>query len=163
QMLAAQEAGNEKLANFYVQRFAPDVRKAYDAWMAQKPYENPNAEPHPFVPNLYEMRGTRESVKATTDAAGKLADARAAGNVCGDRKLCHCAVAGDGHRPAAAAGRTVRAWPAVARVSGRRPVPAQSGRPREGRFRLFRWAGSAADARYDNLSTSRTAAAGQRR
>ena len=31
QMLAAQEAGNEKLASFYVQRFAPDVRKAYDA------------------------------------------------------------------------------------------------------------------------------------
>jgi len=83
QMLAAQEAGNEKLANFYVQRFAPDVRKAYDAWMAQKPFENPNAEPHPFVPNLYEVRGTREAAKATTDAAGKLEDARAAGNLSG--------------------------------------------------------------------------------
>src|SRR5436190_20561300 len=83
QMLAAQEAGNEKLANFYVQRFAPDVRKAYDGWMAQKPFENPNSEPHPFVPNLYEVRGTREAAKATTDAAGKLEDARAAGNLSG--------------------------------------------------------------------------------
>ena len=65
QVLAAQQAGNEKLANFYVQRFAPDVRKAYDAWLAQKPFENPNADPHPFVPNLYEVRGTREAAEAT--------------------------------------------------------------------------------------------------
>ncbi len=44
EVLAAQEAGNEKLASFYVQRFPPDLRKAYDAWLAQKPFENPNAE-----------------------------------------------------------------------------------------------------------------------
>jgi hypothetical protein len=31
QILAAQDAGNEKLANFYMQRLTPDVRKAYDA------------------------------------------------------------------------------------------------------------------------------------
>ncbi len=29
QLLAAQQAGNEKLVNFYVERFPPDVRKAY--------------------------------------------------------------------------------------------------------------------------------------
>lgn len=57
QLLAAQQAGNEKLVNFYVERFPPDVRHAYDAWLAQKPLENPNADPHPFVPNLYEPRG----------------------------------------------------------------------------------------------------------
>jgi hypothetical protein len=33
QMLAAQAAGNEKLANFYVERFPP-IWKAYDAWLA---------------------------------------------------------------------------------------------------------------------------------
>jgi len=38
ELLAAQQAGNEKLANFYVERFPPDVRKAYDAWLAQKPF-----------------------------------------------------------------------------------------------------------------------------
>jgi hypothetical protein len=64
QLLAAQQAGNEKLSNFYVQRFPPDVRKAYDAWLAQKPFENPKADPHPFVPNLYEVRGTREAAEA---------------------------------------------------------------------------------------------------
>ena len=31
QALAAHEAGNDKLVNFYVQRFPPELRKAYDA------------------------------------------------------------------------------------------------------------------------------------
>jgi hypothetical protein len=83
QMLAAQEAGNEKLANLYVQRFPPDVRKAYDAWLAQKPLENPNADPHPFVPNLYEVRGTREAAEANAKAATSLQEARNAGNISG--------------------------------------------------------------------------------
>ena len=83
QMLAAQQAGNEKLANFYVERFPPDVRKAYDAWLAQKPFENPNADPHPFVPNLYELRGTREAAEATAKAATSLQESRNAGSVSG--------------------------------------------------------------------------------
>src|SRR5262249_48607882 len=76
-------AGNEKLVSFYVERFPPDVRKAYDAWMAEKPFENPNADPHPFVPNLYEMRGSREAADANTKAANNLQEARNAGNVSG--------------------------------------------------------------------------------
>jgi hypothetical protein len=83
QVLAAQQAGNEKLASFYAERFPPDVRKAYDSWLAQKPFENPKADPHPFVPNLYQMRGTEEAAKATADAAGKVEEARNAGNVSG--------------------------------------------------------------------------------
>src|SRR5882757_10604683 len=65
ELLAAQQSGNEKLRDFYAERFPPDLRKAYDAWMAQKPFENPKADPHPFVPNLYEMRGAREATEAT--------------------------------------------------------------------------------------------------
>src|SRR5206468_7553304 len=83
QMLAAQQAGNEKLANFYAQRFPPDVRKAYDAWLAQKPFENPNAEPHPFVPKLYEVPGTRAAAEANAKAANSLHEARNAGTVSG--------------------------------------------------------------------------------
>ena len=83
EVLAAKQAGNEQLANFYVQRFPPDVRKAYDAWLAQKPFENPSADPHPFVPNLYEMRGTREAAEATAKAAMSQQEARKAGNVSG--------------------------------------------------------------------------------
>jgi len=83
QLLAAQHAGNEKLANFYVERFPPDVRKAYDAWMAQKPFENPNADAHPFVPNLYEVRGTREAAEANAQAASSLKASRNASSVSG--------------------------------------------------------------------------------
>jgi len=56
QLLAAQHAGNEQLANFYAGRFPPDVRKAYDAWLAQRPFENGAAEAHPFAESL---RGPR--------------------------------------------------------------------------------------------------------
>src|SRR5436309_5890205 len=83
QLLAAQQAGNEKLANFYVERFPPNARKAYDTWLAQKPFENPNADPHPFVPRLYEVRGTREAAEASANAANSLQEARRAGNVSG--------------------------------------------------------------------------------
>jgi hypothetical protein len=83
ELLAAKQAGNEQLANFYVERFPRDVRKAYDAWLAQKPFENPNADPHPFVPSLYEPRGTREAADATAKAAMSQQEARKAGNISG--------------------------------------------------------------------------------
>jgi hypothetical protein len=83
EVLAAKQAGNEQLANFYVERFPPDVRRAYDTWLAQKPFENPNADPHPFVPRLYETRGTREAADATAKAASRQEEARNAGSVSG--------------------------------------------------------------------------------
>jgi hypothetical protein len=83
EVLAAKQAGNEQLANFYVERFPPDLRKAYDAWMAEKPFENPNADPHPFVPNLYEMRGSREAADASAKAANSQRKAGRAGSISG--------------------------------------------------------------------------------
>jgi hypothetical protein len=83
QMLAAQQAGNEKLANFYVERFPPDARKAYDTWLAERPFENPNADPHPFVPKLYEVPGTHEAAEANAKAASSQQEAGRAGNVSG--------------------------------------------------------------------------------
>jgi hypothetical protein len=83
QLLAAQQAGNQNLVNFYVERFPPDVRKAYDAWLAQKPLENPNADPHPFVPKLYETPGTREAADAISQSQEKIQQAREAGNLSG--------------------------------------------------------------------------------
>src|SRR6266480_3151937 len=83
EVLAAKQAGNEQLATFYVERFPPDVRKAYDAWLAQKPFENPNADPHPFVPKLYEVPGTREAAEANAKAANSLQQARNSGSVSG--------------------------------------------------------------------------------
>jgi hypothetical protein len=53
------------------------------AWMAQKPFENPNADPHPFVPKLYVTPGTREATEATAKAADSQREARKAGNISG--------------------------------------------------------------------------------
>jgi hypothetical protein len=83
QLLAAQNSGNEKLAMFYAERFAPDAKKAYEAWLAQKPFENPAADAHPFVPKLYEVRGTAEAAAARETGAKQVTEARAAGNLSG--------------------------------------------------------------------------------
>ena len=80
QLLAAQHAGNQQLASFYAERFPPDVKKAYDAWLAEKPFENPTADPHPFVPNLYEVRGAAEAAAARADSVRRLTETREAGN-----------------------------------------------------------------------------------
>jgi len=83
QVLAAQQAGNQNLVNFYVDRFPPDLRKAYDGWLAQKPLENANADPHPFVPKLYEPRGSREAADAIVKAATNQQQAGVAGSISG--------------------------------------------------------------------------------
>src|ERR1700750_105822 len=33
-LLAAYHAGNEKLVNYYAERFPPEAKKAYEAWLA---------------------------------------------------------------------------------------------------------------------------------
>ena len=83
QALAAHQAGNDKLVSFYVERFPPELRKAYDAWSAQKPFENPNADPHPFVPRLYQTPGTREAADANAKAANSQRQAGVAGSISG--------------------------------------------------------------------------------
>src|SRR5437660_2137262 len=80
QLLAAQHAGNEQLASFYAERFPPDVKKAYEAWLAQKPFENRAADAHPFVPNLYQVRGATEAAATRAEAVRRVTEAREAGN-----------------------------------------------------------------------------------
>jgi hypothetical protein len=83
QMMAAKHAGNEKLMDFYVQRLAPDVKQAYVAWMAQNPFDNPAAAPHPFVPELYKMRGAAEAATNRSKAVECVLQARKAGTISG--------------------------------------------------------------------------------
>jgi hypothetical protein len=83
QIIGAQHAGNQKLADFYAQRLAPDAKRAYEAWLAQNPSENPTADPHPFVPGLYEMRGAAEAAQARAGAMQRVDESRNAGNLSG--------------------------------------------------------------------------------
>jgi hypothetical protein len=73
-------AGNNKLAQFYSDRFPPELRAAYDRWIEQKPFENPKAGPHPFVPGLYEPRFAQDAQQATGDAGRDGGEARRTGN-----------------------------------------------------------------------------------
>jgi hypothetical protein len=73
-------AGNDKLAQFYSDRFPPELRAAFDRWMEQKPFENPKADPHPFVPGLYKSRFAQDAQQVTGDAARDGAEARRTGN-----------------------------------------------------------------------------------
>ena len=59
-LLHAQLAGETKVVDFYTARLGGELKPAYDAWMAQKPFENAKAAPHPFVPELYHPRFTDE-------------------------------------------------------------------------------------------------------
>lgn len=61
--------GDEKLARFYKQRFADELRPAYEKWVATNPLENPHAPPHPFSAGFYQQRFVREVSEAKEDAA----------------------------------------------------------------------------------------------
>jgi hypothetical protein len=76
EFIDAQMSGKEKLAKFYSDRFPPELRKAYDAWLAEKPFENPSADPHPFVPSLYQPRFVQQARQANADAGRNDAEAK---------------------------------------------------------------------------------------
>lgn len=45
----AKATGNDRLAGFYSQRFRPEFRKVFDAWLATEPMTNPQAPATPFA------------------------------------------------------------------------------------------------------------------
>ena len=81
EFIDAQMAGKDKLASFYLDRFPPELRKAYDAWMTEKPFENPSADPHPFVPNLYQPRFVQDARLSNADAGRNDAEAKRTSNL----------------------------------------------------------------------------------
>ncbi len=80
EVIDARMEGNEKLASFYADRFADELKPAYEKWMAQNPFDNPTAAPHPFVPGLYEPRFEQEVRNAHVAAARAEEDSNAAGH-----------------------------------------------------------------------------------
>ena len=56
QHINARASSNEVLARFYADRFRGEAKAAFESWIAMKPFENPQAPPHPFVTNLYKPR-----------------------------------------------------------------------------------------------------------
>src|SRR6266513_2015951 len=81
EFINAHATWNDKLAQFYSDRFPPELRKAYDAWLKEKPFENPRADPHPFVPNLYQPRFLEDARLASADAGRNDAEGKRASAV----------------------------------------------------------------------------------
>jgi hypothetical protein len=51
----------EELADFYLKRFRPEFRPAFDAWVATRPRINPNAPLSPFAMPQYKLAATTEA------------------------------------------------------------------------------------------------------
>jgi hypothetical protein len=75
----AQMKGDEKLARFYTDRFAGELKPAYEKWLALKPFENLAAPPHPFAPGLYVPRFQQEILDARAEATRDAEVSNAAG------------------------------------------------------------------------------------
>jgi hypothetical protein len=78
QFIEARLSGSAKLADFYLARFSPQLREAYDKWIQLHPLENPDVS-HPFSPEFYKPRFAEE-IQAMREKAGDLsAHGKAAG------------------------------------------------------------------------------------
>ncbi len=53
--LNAYTQGNTKLANIYENRFRPEFRPTFEAWLALDPFNNPNAPPGPLFMPQYKV------------------------------------------------------------------------------------------------------------
>jgi ABC-type multidrug transport system fused ATPase/permease subunit len=59
--VSAVSENNKQLSDFLVQRFRPEFKPAFDAWVAMKPLENAAAPPSPFVMKEYSLAPEREA------------------------------------------------------------------------------------------------------
>ena len=57
----AHVAGNDRLAAFYRRRFRPEFQPAFDAWLAAKPFTDPNAPLTPFAMPQYKVAEATQS------------------------------------------------------------------------------------------------------
>lgn len=61
QYINARASSNETLARYYSDRFRGEAKAAFDAWLATRPFENPEAAAHPFVTNYYRPKLLEEA------------------------------------------------------------------------------------------------------
>lgn len=69
---------DQKLSEFYYDRFRPDFKPAVEAWLETKPFENPDAPPHPFVMTEYKKTFSEQAEEFATEQATKLQEAEQA-------------------------------------------------------------------------------------
>jgi type II secretory pathway pseudopilin PulG len=84
QWVDARAKGDQELASFYVERFRPEFRPAFDAWLATDPLSSPDAPPTPFAMDEYRLEAATEADRLDAEAEGFSAavrrDVQRAGN-----------------------------------------------------------------------------------
>jgi len=81
QALIAGHDHKEDLEKFFLTRLPPDVRAAYDKWMATNPLVNPSAPLHPFVPELYQSPDELTAKRMSAEAAQLMEQSNRDGNI----------------------------------------------------------------------------------
>jgi hypothetical protein len=69
---------DQKLSDFYFDRFRPDFKPAVQAWLDTDPFDNPNAPPHPFVMKEYKRTFTEQAEQEENIAKSKRDEAQQA-------------------------------------------------------------------------------------
>ena len=69
---------DQKLSDFYFERFRPDFKPAVQAWLDTNSFDNPNAPPHPFVMNEYKRTFAEQAEQKLKIAESKMDEAQQA-------------------------------------------------------------------------------------
>jgi hypothetical protein len=72
----ANRRGETDLADFFVDRFRAEFRTAFTAWMATRPFTNPDAPPTPFAMNQYRLASRQEAERLDAATETSVAEVR---------------------------------------------------------------------------------------
>lgn len=72
----ADRRGEAGLADFYVDRFRAEFRPAFNAWIATRPFTNPEAPATPFAMNQYQLASRQEAERLDLAADASAAEVR---------------------------------------------------------------------------------------
>jgi hypothetical protein len=71
----ADQRGETKIADYYVERFRPEFRAAYDAWRALEPFSS-DAPPTPFAMDEYQVASKDQAEQLDAAAEASAAEVR---------------------------------------------------------------------------------------
>lgn len=72
----ADRQGDAALADFYVKRFRPEFKTAFNAWLATNPITNPAAPPTPFAMPQYQVASRQDAARLDAASEASAADVR---------------------------------------------------------------------------------------
>jgi hypothetical protein len=67
--IVAHAQGEHRVADLYVERFSPEYKVAFDAWLATNPFSNPDAPPGPSFMPEYHNEQTEQAAELNAEAS----------------------------------------------------------------------------------------------